>query len=82
MADDAPPRFTDWRKSSFSSDNLCCVEVRRVGDYVQVRDTKDSERARKEGTCQTTLSFTLDQWGAFVAGIKGREFDLDSTHIS
>ena len=44
-----------------------CVAVKR-GDLVQVRDTKD------EG--DTTLSFTSDEWKAFVKGVKAGEFDI------
>lgn len=46
---------------------LECVAV-RIGDTVQIRDTKDSE--------DTTLTFTQGEWGAFIKGVKKGEFDL------
>jgi uncharacterized protein DUF397 len=59
-----------WRKSSYSGNGGAnCVEVasNRPG-LVAVRDSKD-----KIGP---TLSFTPDEWRAFVAGAKAGEFDL------
>lgn len=58
----------NWRKSTRSGDNGACVEVRRVGDTIQVRDTKDQTGP--------VLSFTLDEWAAFTGGTKDGEFDL------
>ena len=47
-----------------------CVEVGQLpGGSVTVRDTKDPERA-------TTLTFTPEEWGAFVMGVKNGEFDI------
>jgi hypothetical protein len=57
-----------WRKSSFSSINGACVEVRTDGDTVQVRDTKDPDGP--------VLGFTGDEWAAFTAGVRAGEFDL------
>lgn len=57
-----------WRKSARSGDNGACVEVRRVEDTVQVRDSKD-----RGGP---VLSFTLGEWEAMLAGTKAGEFDL------
>jgi hypothetical protein len=46
-----------------------CVEVGRLpGGSVTVRDTKDPER-------QVSLTFTRDEWDAFVKGVKAGEFD-------
>jgi len=59
-----------WRKSTKSgplTDN--CVEVRRVGATVQVRDTKDQGNG-------SVLSFTEQEWDAFVGGAQDGEFDL------
>jgi hypothetical protein len=58
----------EWRKSSYSSSNANCVEVRASADGVDVRDTKD-----REGP---SLGFTPDEWRAFIAGAKAGEFDL------
>ena len=46
-----------------------CVEVGQLPDgFVTVRDTKDPER-------RTSLTFTRDEWEAFVKGVKNGEFD-------
>ena len=57
-----------WRKSSFSGINGC-VEVAFTGDRVAVRDSKDGGRG-------PVLEFTSEEWRAFLAGARGREFDL------
>ncbi len=44
-----------------------CVAV-RVSDTVDVRDSKNS--------LSPTLSFTRDEWSAFIQGVKKGEFDL------
>ncbi|MER6589091.1 DUF397 domain-containing protein [Micromonospora chalcea] len=51
-----------WFKSSRSSDNAACVEVRFVGGTVDVRDTKD-----RTGP---VLAFDGHSWVSFVAGLK------------
>jgi hypothetical protein len=56
-----------WRKSTRSGSNGQCVEARRMGDTIQLRDSKD-----RSGP---VLSFTLAGWTAFTAGVKGAEFD-------
>ena len=44
-----------------------CVEVGQLPDgFVTVRDTKDPER-------RTSLTFTRDEWEAFVKGVKNGE---------
>lgn len=45
-----------------------CVEVHQCGDQFVVRDSKD-----KDGP---VLTFTRDEWDAFVGGVKDGEFDL------
>ncbi|WP_433375648.1 DUF397 domain-containing protein [Actinoplanes sp. CA-142083] len=59
-----------WRKSTRSGSNGQCVEARRWGDTVQVRDSKN-----RSGP---VLSFTLAEWAAFTTGVKGDEFDSQS----
>ena len=44
-----------------------CVAVKRQGALVQLRDTKVEK--------DTTLSFSTDEWDAFIQGIKKGEFD-------
>jgi hypothetical protein len=57
----------DYRKSSFST--WTCVEVASLpGETVSVRNSRD--------TTGPALSFTRDEWAAFVAGVKTGEFDL------
>ena len=57
-----------WIKAQKSASNGNCVEVRLNGENIQVRDTKN-----RDGH---TLSFTHDEWAAFVNGAKDNEFDL------
>ena len=57
----------DFTVSSFCSLGGC-VEVGRTADgTVLVRDTKDRAQA---------LTFTDEEWVAFVAGVKAGEFDF------
>ena len=62
-----PSLDTTWRKSTRSSTNGSCVEVRRMDAAVEVRDTKD-----RGGP---VLTFTPDSWQTFVAAVHGGEFD-------
>ena len=59
-----------WVKSSASAANGNCVEVGIFGfvDGVMVRDSKDPDGP--------VLSFTREEWDAFLAGVRGGEFDL------
>ena len=58
----------EFRVSSFCSLGSC-VEVGRTPEgAVLVRDTKDR--------AQQALTFTPDEWTAFVAGVKAGEFDF------
>ncbi|OLB79200.1 MAG: hypothetical protein AUI14_11025 [Actinobacteria bacterium 13_2_20CM_2_71_6] len=60
---------TPWIKAARSGgNNGACVEVRRRDDRVEVRDSKDPDGP--------ILSFTRDEWDAFVHGAVKGEFDL------
>jgi len=58
-----------WRKSSYSGPNGC-VEVAISAHTVAVRDSKD-----RGGPA---LTFTLQEWTAFVAAVQDGEFNLSS----
>jgi hypothetical protein len=58
-----------WRKSMRSGSSGNCVEVAdNVPGVVAVRDSKDP--------AGPALTFTSDEWKAFVGGIRDGEFDL------
>jgi uncharacterized protein DUF397 len=60
---------SQWRKSTYSGPNSdMCVEFSTVGEVVALRDSKD--------TSGPALTFTRDEWKAFVSGVKDNEFDL------
>ena len=56
-----------WRKSSFCGASAC-VEVSLSAGDVGVRDSKRAD--------SPVLSFTRDEWNAFVLGVKSGEFDV------
>ena len=56
-----------WRRSSWCSTNSC-VEVADLPDgKVAVRDSKSPAEAQ-------FLTFTSDEWTAFISGVKAGEF--------
>jgi len=58
----------DFIKSSFSKNNpKTCVMVATKPEGVAIRDSKDGTKK--------TLFFSHDEWGAFLRGAKGGEFD-------
>ena len=54
-----------WTKSTRCGNNTC-VEVARVDDEYLVRDSKNPSVA--------PLSFTAEEWNAFVEGVAAGEF--------
>ena len=61
-------RDVSWRKSSYTASNGgACVEVAATSAQLYlVRDSKNPDGPR--------LSFSPAQWGAFIGGIKERDF--------
>lgn len=55
-----------WRRSSVCATSGC-LEVRHSDGLVLVRDSKDPDGP--------VLRYTLEEWDAFVAGVKAGEFD-------
>ena len=55
----------EWQKSSYCGTNAC-VEVAMTSDAVFVRDSKNPQ--------VTPLSFTVDEWSAFLQGVRAGEF--------
>ncbi|MFI6317346.1 DUF397 domain-containing protein [Nonomuraea sp. NPDC050556] len=60
----------EWRKSTWSDTADGCVKVRRIGDRIEVGDTK------AEGA-GIVLSFTPFEWACFRNGMLNGEFDLE-----
>lgn len=68
MATTAKTRGVTWVKSSLSYANGNCVEVSDLpGGGIGVRNSRDREGA--------VLSFTPDEWQAFIGGVYKGEFD-------
>ena len=60
---------TEWQTSTFSAGGQC-VEVHRTGlneGLVELRHSKGLPDP----------VFTLDEWNAFIAGVKAGEFDIE-----
>jgi hypothetical protein len=63
-----------WLKSSLSTFNGNCVEVKMTPDGgAQVRNSADPNGG--------TLTYTKGEWDAFIGGCKNGEFDRMSTGI-
>jgi len=60
----------DFKKSSLCCTDKCCVEVAHdEAGNILVRHTEDTKQ---------TLSFSQNEWQAFIQGVKQNEFDVDS----
>lgn len=55
-----------WKKSSHSNSGSC-VEVRRSGQWIKIRDSKDPAGPQ--------LNFTEREWIAFLSGARDGEFE-------
>lgn len=53
---------------TFYDSHFACVSVKRTDEEVSIRDTKDATKQ--------TLTFTTEEWKAFVEGVKLGEFDV------
>ncbi|WP_030440723.1 DUF397 domain-containing protein [Actinoplanes subtropicus] len=61
-----PVDAVQWQRSSYCGTNAC-VEVARADDgRILVRDSKRPDNE--------VLSFTAEEWAAFVAGVAAGEF--------
>lgn len=59
----------EFSKATFSQYSWNqCVQVAIRKDIIGVRDSKDSDK--------TTLTFTPQEWEAFISGVKAGEFDI------
>lgn len=62
------PQDTEFRKSSYSTDQQGCVEVADAPNGGRwLRDTKDRAKPAHY--------YTAHEWNAFIAGVKDGEFD-------
>jgi len=60
---------TGWMMSSRSAGNGgSCVEARRNGELIEVRNSKNPAAA--------TVRFTVEEWDSFLFGAKNGEFDV------
>ncbi|MCX4685795.1 DUF397 domain-containing protein [Kitasatospora purpeofusca] len=63
------PSSVNWRKSTYSGGDNECIEVADGAPGVfPVRDSKDP--------MGPSLVFTIEAWGAFVAGVRVGEFGV------
>ncbi|MBI1758315.1 MAG: DUF397 domain-containing protein [Actinobacteria bacterium] len=56
-----------WIKATRSGNNMNCVEMRRDGDVIEVRDSKDQ--------AGPVLRYTPAEFAAWLDGAKKGEFD-------
>ena len=64
----APPGNTDWIKASRSNGSNNCIEMRRIGATIEIRDTKQHGQG-------PTLSFTPAEFAAWLDGATKGEFN-------
>ena len=58
---------SDFKKSSFCGGCKSCVEVSLQDKKVVLRNSNKN---------QEHISYTLDEWKAFISGVKNSEFDI------
>ena len=59
---------TAWFSGRFCNNSACVQVARLPGGQVALRDSKDTAKAPHV--------FDRDEWTAFLAGVKGGDFDL------
>lgn len=57
-----------WRKATKSNNNGACAELRAADGGVEVRHSKNPDGP--------TLTFTANEWDAFLDGAKNGEFEI------
>lgn len=67
MIEVPPSPTSSWRKSTACLPNGDCVEVAHTDDHVWIRNSRNPHGP--------ALRFTLDEWAAFLIGIRSGEFD-------
>jgi hypothetical protein len=58
---------TPWIAAQATDEDGACVELRRVGDTIEVRESKHPDGP--------VLGFTPREWAAWLDGVKKGEFD-------
>jgi hypothetical protein len=58
---------TPWIKATASGGGQQCVEMRRSGQSIEVRDSKNP--------AGPVLTFTVGEWSAWLDGAKKGEYD-------
>ena len=58
----------EWRRADRCTSGNC-IEVAKVADRYLIRDSKNPQTA--------PLSFSEDEWNAFIGGVKGDAFRFE-----
>jgi uncharacterized protein len=67
---DAEATTQGWRKSSYScGSDSTCVMFQLQGDQILLRHSRQE-------TDDPVLTFTTEEWRAFILGVKAGEFDV------
>lgn len=64
----SPHRRGGWKKSSYSSGSCTCVEIRAVGDRVEIHDSKDPRCELSPGD-EPIISVSVPAWSAFLLAL-------------
>lgn len=58
----------EWTKSTYSDSSANCLEVRRIGVVIEVRNSRDPNGP--------VVKFTMGEWQAFLGGAEDGEFNI------